>query len=296
MEAAGTDIRLIQPYASDWTSARFGNGNFDTASRERTPVVEGLIRTSQDMLYVTLSGSARHLEVHTACGHRYQGPELAGAVSFIPAGCERRLVLQDVRSRWASISLPPQLAATLWPEGRPAASPGPFTNAHHPFIAAAVAECTRLHRMDGAFDPAYAETISAALVHYLARADGAAPRPASRGRRLSRLQLRVVREYVEAHLDQPISVSSLAATVGLSTGHFFRAFRSATGMTPLAYLQRTRMAQAMVMLERGEASITEVALSVGFSNIGHFSRLFARSTGRLPSAYRQSRAGGDDAG
>ncbi|WP_423603287.1 helix-turn-helix domain-containing protein [Sphingomonas sp. MS122] len=295
MEDAGPDMRLIQPYADDWTSVRFGNGSFDTASRELTPVVEGLIRTSQDMLYVTLSGSARHLEVHTVCGHRYQGPERAGAVSFIPAGCERRLVLQDVRSRWASISLPPQLTAMLWPEDRPAARPAPFTNAHHPFIATAVAECARLHRVDGVFDPAYAETLSAAIVHYLTRADGAAARPGGgRSAGLSPRQMRTVRAYVEAHLDQPISVSTLAASIGISAGHFFRAFRSTAGMTPLAYLQKTRMARAMEMLERGDASITEVALSVGFSNLGHFSRLFARSTGRLPSAYRRGGPLGED--
>jgi len=286
MSHAEPDVRRITPRASDWVSVPFAGGAFDTGSRAATPLVEGVIRTSYDMLFVTLTGGARHLEVRTDCGHRFQGPEIMGAVSFVPAGCERRFVLHDVRSRWASISLPAGLSARLWLETR--SRPGhAFTNERHPFVLAAVAECARLHRLDGGFEPAYAESMAAAIVQYLGRRNGHSPDGRS-VRGLTDQQMRVVRDYVQAHLDVPITASALAAAAGVSTGHFFRAFRATAGMTPLAYIQQSRVGRAAEMIAREGASVTEAALGVGFSNLGHFTRVFARMTGVLPSRYRDS--------
>ncbi|WP_436827932.1 helix-turn-helix domain-containing protein [Sphingomonas sp. DT-207] len=267
-------------------NAPFAGGAFDTGSRAATPLVEGFIRTSHDMLFVTLTGGARQLEVRADCGHRFQGPETMGAVSFVPAGCERRFVLQDVRSRWASISLPTDMFSRLWPDTS-APSAGAFTNERHPFVVAAVAECARLHRLDGDFDPAYAESMAAALVHYLSRRHGALPdeRTASR---LTDRQMRAVQDYIRTHIGQPISVSALATVAGVSTGHFFRSFRETSGMTPLACLQRMRIARAAEILEDEAASVTEAALRVGFSNLGHFTRVFAGIMGVLPSDYRRA--------
>lgn len=286
MPDPGSDIRRITPGASDWVHAPFAAGAFDTASRSATPVVEGIIRTPRDMLFVTLTGGARHLEVRTDCGHRFQGPEVMGAVTFVPANCERRFVLRDVRSRWASISLPANLFVKLWPETA-APALAAFTNERHPFVLAAVAECARLQRQDGGFDTAYAESMAAAFVQYLHRRGGVSQADRSVGR-LTELQMRRVRDYVHANLASPIAVSALAAVAGVSTGHFFRTFRETTGMTPLAWLQRVRVGRAAEMLERDGVSVTEAALRVGFSNFGHFARVFTRLTGILPSDYRRA--------
>ncbi|MGK6353892.1 helix-turn-helix domain-containing protein [Sphingomonas sp. DT-207] len=59
-------------------------------------------------------------------------------------------------------------------------------------------------------------------------------------------------------------------------------------MTPLACLQRTRIARAAEMLEHEATSVTEAALRVDFSNLGHFTRVFVRITGILPSDYRRA--------
>jgi len=280
-----SDIRQITPRASDWVSVPFAGGAFDTASRDATPLVEGIIRTSHDMLFITLSGGARQLDVRTECGHRFQGPETMGAVSFVPADCERRFVLRDVRSRWASISLPAGLFARLWPDV-PTPSAQTFTNERHPFVHAAVAECARLQRQDGGFDAIYAESMAAALAHYLSRRSGISPTDHP-GVRLTTLQVRRVRDYIHANLGAPIAVSELAAIAGVSTGHFFRAFRATMGVTPLAYLQQVRVGRAAEILEHEVASVTEAALRVGFSNFGHFTRIFTRITGVRPSEYRR---------
>jgi len=89
-------VRRVEPLASNWRSACWSAGSFDTGRRSATDVVEGLIRTPHHMLLVNIRGGAEHLTVATDCGHRYEGPDRPGAVSFVPGNCERRLRLLDV--------------------------------------------------------------------------------------------------------------------------------------------------------------------------------------------------------
>ncbi len=91
-------VRRVEPLASNWRSACWSAGSFDTGRRSATDVVEGLIRTPHHMLLVNIRGGAEHLTVATDCGHRYEGPDRPGAVSFVPGNCERRLRLLGVRS------------------------------------------------------------------------------------------------------------------------------------------------------------------------------------------------------
>src|SRR5260370_37689175 len=103
------DVRRVEPLASNWRSACWSAGSFDTGRRPATGVVEGLIRPPHHMLLVNIRGGAQHLTVATDCGHRYEGPDRPGAVSFVPGNCERRLRLLGVRSEWASVSPRPEL-------------------------------------------------------------------------------------------------------------------------------------------------------------------------------------------
>ena len=60
----------------------------------------------------------------------------------------------------------------------------------------------------------------------------------------------------------------------------------ATGDTPLAYLQRTRVGAAKQMLESGLRTCDEVAYRVGYEDSGFFRKLFIKYTGLRPSDYR----------
>jgi len=87
-----------------------------------------------------------------------------------------------------------------------------------------------------------------------------------------------------ARLDEPHSLTSLAAEAGMSPFHFVRVFSEFVGEPPHQYLVRARMRRAAKLLRRG-ASVTEAALKSGFPNINHFSRTFHRRYGILPSRY-----------
>lgn len=103
-------------------------------------------------------------------------------------------------------------------------------------------------------------------------------------------RLRRVKEYVAAHLgDQDLQLDNIAAGVGLSLGFFHRAFRQTTGETPLRYIRRQRIEEAMRLLALQDLSITEIGMKVGFLSPSHFAQLFRRQTGMTPSRYRNGK-------
>jgi len=114
-------------------------------------------------------------------------------------------------------------------------------------------------------------------------------------RRLSSEAKRLVRlamAYIHEHFFDSISRSDIALHVGITEDHLTFCFRQELGTTPIEYLLRYRINQAKKLLENGKLSITEIALSVGFSDSGYFSRIFRRETGVSPEIFRRTSAGG----
>lgn len=68
---------------------------------------------------------------------------------------------------------------------------------------------------------------------------------------------------------------------------FKRRFTQATGMTPIAYVQRLRIEDAKRRLERTDAAVYEISWRVGYEDAAFFRRLFKRTTGMTPGAYRK---------
>lgn len=286
MEQQNTYVRRIEPLATAWRCFAWGNGVFDTARRTYTEAVQGTICTAHHLLLVTLNGSARHQEVVAACGHRYEGQDRPGAVSFVPAHCERRLKMLGVNSEWASISLSPALfRRDAQDDG--AADIATFTNRHDPFVASLAAELVRLYAADGRLDPTYCDAMSWALAHYLiGRYGEAAPSRGPRAWKLPPWRIRRIADYVEEHLDGEIRIAELAALIGISPGHLHRAFNATLGVTPLEFITERRIKRAMQMLARETASVAQIALRVGFQSPSHFTRTFRRVVGVNPAQYR----------
>lgn len=85
--------------------------------------------------------------------------------------------------------------------------------------------------------------------------------------------------------DNPVSVSALAHAVGMSEGHFHRLFRSHTGMTPRAYAEQKRVAQARDQLARGRP-VTETLYDAGYGSSGRFYAITNKSLGMTPSHFK----------
>jgi len=99
-------------------------------------------------------------------------------------------------------------------------------------------------------------------------------------------QVQPVIAFAAAHLDEDLSLGSLAGHAGLSAFHLHRVFSSAAGETPKQFTLRLRLARASAMLLTGDDSVLDVALSCGFQSHEAFCRAFRRRFGMSPSAYR----------
>ena len=94
------------------------------------------------------------------------------------------------------------------------------------------------------------------------------------------------RETILLHPDEPRTLASLAASVGMSPFHFARVFRSLMGVAPHRFLRDLRLDRARAMLLDGE-SVTATCYAVGFGNLSHFIRSFRRRFGTAPSSLRK---------
>ncbi len=96
---------------------------------------------------------------------------------------------------------------------------------------------------------------------------------------------RVLRAIAQmnASFAESLSVDDLAKTANMSRFHFSRLFRDEVGQAPYQYLLKVRLARAAELLRSGHSSVTEAAISSGFSDFSRFSRMFKKHTGKLPT-------------
>lgn len=99
--------------------------------------------------------------------------------------------------------------------------------------------------------------------------------------------MRQVMAYMHEHYADFITRQDLAHRFGLSERHLNRCFHEETGMALMTYLNRYRVKQARVLLEKGNQSVTDVAFAVGFSDSNYFGRVFRKEVGLSPRAYRR---------
>jgi AraC-like DNA-binding protein len=104
---------------------------------------------------------------------------------------------------------------------------------------------------------------------------------------LSPAALKKVTAAIRRDLSRDWTVEALAATLGLSAGHFSRAFRRSTGASPRQWIIRQRIDAAMERLLTTRDSLAEIAFACGFAEQTHFTRTFTRVIGTSPGAWRR---------
>lgn len=103
---------------------------------------------------------------------------------------------------------------------------------------------------------------------------------------LSRRQMKRVKDFIEAHLSQDLSLDALAQQAGFSAYHFARLFRQTTGESPHQFVLRQRIERAQRLLKDTDAPLVNIALESGFANQSHLTQAFKRQFGFTPRAYR----------
>ena len=99
--------------------------------------------------------------------------------------------------------------------------------------------------------------------------------------------VRLVREYLAAHIQDKVTLDELAGHAGLSRYYLLRVFKRETGMTPHSFHVQMRLSHAKGLMLAG-TPLSEVALATGFTDQSHFSNAFRHYMGATPGQYLSS--------
>ena len=109
-------------------------------------------------------------------------------------------------------------------------------------------------------------------------------KPAVRSWKFYSKYTKKVREYLDHHYDEEISLKHLAGLVELSPNYLLRLFKQEVGVTPHIYLTHRRIVVAKQLLAAGH-SIAEVAYETGFVDQSHLTNRFKNIVGVTPGQY-----------
>ncbi len=99
-------------------------------------------------------------------------------------------------------------------------------------------------------------------------------------------RLNIARDYMEAHIDNKLTLEDISRISCLSLHHFRREFRSLFGCSPHAFLLAKRVDRARNLLNNPHINVIDVALACGFENASSFIRIFKQYTGHTPGSYK----------
>lgn len=101
-----------------------------------------------------------------------------------------------------------------------------------------------------------------------------------------KLLVNQVIQYMEANLDQSLSIDKLARTFLVSPTSLKKAFKSQTNVSIMAYFRELKITTAKRLINEHQLTITTIAAKLGFSSVHHFSTTFKNTTGFTPTQYR----------
>ncbi len=94
-------------------------------------------------------------------------------------------------------------------------------------------------------------------------------------------------EYVAAHYREPIRISQVAKTAGVSRNHIMRLFRQVTGWTINEYVTHLRLSHAQRLLVTTDLKVIDIMYDSGFSSPNRFYTAFKEQTHTTPARYRR---------
>ena len=105
--------------------------------------------------------------------------------------------------------------------------------------------------------------------------------------KLPEWRIRKIQLYIDEQLRHHLTVQSMAAYLGLTSGYFSRAFRESIGSTPHRFLMIRRVSRARDLLRATKFSLADVAAECGFSDQAHLTKLFGNYFGMPPGLWRR---------
>lgn len=223
----------------------------------------------------------------------YENELEAGGFHFIPFGKKPKSIFQGVDSRILHIYMPKSLFRALSDDCEISQMPELVTP--KPKIDPVVKSLcgTLIHEMSS---PAFGTKlwidalITKLGVHMMreySSLTGNYHQPFYQKGGLAPWQARRVREYLEEHMGEEVTLEELASLTGLSSFHFARMFKLTTGLAPYQYQLSLRIERAKQLLIATDIPITTLAMNVGYQSSQAFARAFRRCVGTSPLQYRR---------
>lgn len=257
------------------------------------PPVQAAMACSDHLLALQLSGTCRlRQEIHGRSAEGWSGP---GSVSVIPAQVEgawegrRHSGVSRAITLFVPVAFVSRVIEQDWDvEPKSVELVRQFLG-RDPVLEGLLTRLALEARNDTPSGQLYAESACEFLAHHIIHSYSSLARPArpaSGG--LAARRLKVVLDYIEENLAQPIALRRLAELAGVSPRHFERAFRQALGIPAHAYVLEKRVVAARELLvSEPTLAVREVAARVGFSSASHLASAFRRHTGSSPTAFRR---------
>ena len=97
-----------------------------------------------------------------------------------------------------------------------------------------------------------------------------------------------IKDYIEAHLSEPLSLLRISTQVYLSPNYCNSLFRGQTGETITSYVIRLRMERARDWILNTDRPLTDISASLGYAHYSYFSKLFKKKMKISPAKLRQT--------
>jgi transcriptional regulator GlxA family with amidase domain len=94
-------------------------------------------------------------------------------------------------------------------------------------------------------------------------------------------------QKIESNYHDTATIEELIKDIPTSRRNIVRRFKQVTGITPIEYLQQTRIEAAKKLLERTSHQMNEVIFQSGYSDPKAFRKMFKKNVGMTPSQYRE---------
>ena len=102
------------------------------------------------------------------------------------------------------------------------------------------------------------------------------------------LAVQRMQDYIEAHIDEEITMAELSKTALFSPWYSYRIFKAQTGLTPSDYIRRLRLSKSAMKLKNKACKIADIAFEMGFGSVDGYQRAFLREFGCNPKEYAKN--------